>query len=212
MSVSQMTYGEAVALKLPAMVFYFAGNMIPDIKNTKGICIQSARKILGEYVKVAYAENYGYGTYNVVIVYPDGSSDATYLSTATPVNVVQGDQLNDLLNEFAKGELTTLHDKIYHAFNIGTDNALFVEDKEGKIIPARAFMSGKKGSGLMSDNSPCYHDGGWQPLYGDGLRAKWHAQSRNCLEEHHCSIAAGLHTFWLLVFVSQFGWFLTALK
>lgn len=97
---------------------------------------------------------------------------------------LSGKQGEKMLNAFRKYEFDNLHHALGHSFFIGSDPEIFVEDEQGKIIPAFTFLGSKAGRENITRQK--------RPVYWDGPQAEFETVAGGCLAYHVDSIQEGL--------------------
>lgn len=104
--------------------------------------------------------------------------DETFL-----IHEIKSNECEDEVKEFLK----TYHyeDFLLKEWNIGSDPEVFVENKDGGIIPAFTFLGSLKKPYLTA---------GGLPVYWDGYQAEFQTQPNTCFEGHIESIRMGLRT------------------
>lgn len=80
-----------------------------------------------------------------------------------------------------------LRDKLCHGFYIGADPEIFVENKEGEVIPAFNFLKHKNDINVDKDRSY------GQSLYWDGFQAEFTVAAGTCLQGRVASMIASLN-------------------
>jgi len=70
-----------------------------------------------------------------------------------------------------------------HSFKVGSDPEIFIEDENGKCIPAFNFLGSK------TDKKNLYNYGENKcNIYWDGFQAEFETAAANCLEQHSASV------------------------
>ncbi len=111
--------------------------------------------------------------------------NSVYVSEKTEVTECKGKVLERAFKSWAMRNLSAT---LYHssfAPTVGSDPEIFVEDKQGSIIPAFDFLGSKK--------QPTFYKNIYQNnIYWDGFQAEFDTQSNTCLAYHVDSIQNGL--------------------
>jgi hypothetical protein len=94
--------------------------------------------------------------------------------------------------QFDEIRARTLYNELAHGFTIGSDPEIFVENKDGRMIPAFLFLHGKDGSDRTPNSDDLFNDHGDCPMYWDGFQAEFTTRPDHCLGYHSDSIAAGM--------------------
>lgn len=92
-----------------------------------------------------------------------------------------------LLSAFKDWQIDNLKDNLFHNFSVGSDPEIFVETKEGKLIPAFNFLGSKK-----FPNRTAIGTYGSLPMYWDGYQAEFETSPQNCLAWQVDSVQCGL--------------------
>lgn len=102
------------------------------------------------------------------------------------VKKLSGKQGEKMLDAYRKYEFENLHQSLNHNFFVGSNPEVFVEDAEGKVIPAFTFL-GSKAEKKDVTRQKC-------PVYWDGTHAEFNTIAGGCLAYHVDSIQEGLET------------------
>jgi hypothetical protein len=87
--------------------------------------------------------------------------------------------------------LRNIKHELGHTFMIGSDPEMFVEDKDGQLIPAFDFLGSKQKPDFTEET---IHGGNWgtKPMYWDGYQAEFTTSANTCLAWHVDSVWAGI--------------------
>lgn len=102
------------------------------------------------------------------------------------VKKLTGKQAEKMLLAQRKQEFENLATNLNHAFYIGSDPEVFVEDAQEKVIPAFSFLGSKKDTTNKTRQL--------RPVYWDGAQAEFQTVAGGCLAYHVDSIQEGLCT------------------
>lgn len=86
-------------------------------------------------------------------------------------------------------QIANLHKNLAHNFHVGSDPEIFVEDKNGVLIPAFTFLASKE----SKKNKTAYG----KLVYFDGSAAEFETQAGSCVAYQVDSIQAGLKAVYL---------------
>jgi hypothetical protein len=99
-----------------------------------------------------------------------------------------GTKAKDVLMEAMDIQYKNLEKNLQHAFTIGSDPEIFLEDEKGTVIPAYEFLKAK------GDSTRDVHQYGSdvRGIYWDGYQAEFETHAFTCLEQHSASVQTGL--------------------
>ncbi len=144
------------------------------------------------YIIVTNAAIYGY----VYINYLDGNGNnrSGYFPTNYEFELI--DENHEDYSKISKSLdsilIKGLHAQLHHNFQIGSDPEIFVEDGDGKMIPAFKFLPGKDNPARTANSYNNFSHYGGCPMYWDGYQAEFTTKPNTCLGHHGDSIAAGM--------------------
>lgn len=145
-----------------------------------------------KYLCAHAAANYGYLFLQYDTLNGDSSSD--YFPSDYQFELVDKShsEYDKLSKDYDKVIVKTLSNRLNHNFFIGSDPEIFVEDREGKLIPAFKFLPGKDKPALTANQEYLFNTFGGCPMYWDGYQAEFTTRPARCLGHHGDSIAAGM--------------------
>jgi len=169
--------------KLPAVTNYY-GNIVAEARTSKQTLLCLKRIQDQSYHKNAYL------TYTT----PAGRVENHYFMRDHQVEHIDRKhpdyaEVNAIFDE---ARLRTLYNELEHDFEIGSDPEIFVENKDGRMIPAFLFLQGKDGKDRTPNWDDVFNDHGDCPMYWDGFQAEFTTRPDHCLGYHSDSIAAGM--------------------
>lgn len=137
------------------------------------IFVLSIRKHSNETCEVHYINKSGTQTFCAVV-----PSNFKVVEKDTPLLV-------KIMNKLT---IMNLNKTIYRpGMTVGSDPEMFVEDENGKVIPAFQFLGGKDKPDKTAQGSY-----GNLPLYWDGFQAEFQTSAQGCLGWHTDSVHLGL--------------------
>jgi hypothetical protein len=140
-------------------------------------------------VFITEVRNYGAGLANVTIANADGRTLTTHLISAkTKVLVLPKADQEKALKDNEDVIIKSISRMLGHNFTIGSDPEIFVEDKDGVVIPAFDFLGSKKEPSKTAGIAPR----GDLPLYWDGFQAEFETHATTCLGFLTDSVQYGL--------------------
>lgn len=98
-----------------------------------------------------------------------------------------GTKSKDVVKETRNAMFEDIENHLAHAFYIGSDPEIFVEDKNGQVIPAFKFLGSKtdKKNQTFFASSP-------SNVYWDGFQAEMETYAASCLEQQSASVQQGM--------------------
>ncbi len=93
------------------------------------------------------------------------------------VKQLSGKQAGVMLDKYKSHKISTMFSGLHFGGTIGSDPEMFVEDKDGKLIPAFEFLGSQKDPKHFSKK----HSFGNQPIYWDGFQAEFNTHPETCL-------------------------------
>lgn len=102
------------------------------------------------------------------------------------VKKLTGKQAAKMTDAYRAAEFENLAANLEHGFMVGSDPEVFVEDAEGKVIPAFDFLGAKKDTKNRTRQN--------RAVYWDGPQAEFETVAGKCLAYHVDSIQEGLQT------------------
>lgn len=129
---------------------------------------------------------YGKGTktINYVDYLRDFRQNAMNVSDDLEVRVLTGTQGKKMAEAWTEHKLKNLSMHLWHGFHIGSDPEIFVENKDGNVLPAFRFLGSKKETKVIS------RDGA--KVYWDGFQAEFETKANTCLAYLVDSVQYGL--------------------
>jgi hypothetical protein len=176
--------GESLYLKIIT-------NKIPAIYN--GVHLTAGERTCNDkYINVTAAGHYGYLYLNYTSI--EGVARSGYFPLDYKFEMVDKDhkeypEVNKIYETLI---IKSLSDRLHHSFKIGSDPEIFVEDGDGKLIPAFKFLPGKDAPAYTPSQSYNFNGYGGCPMYWDGYQAEFTTKANTCLGHHGDSIAAGM--------------------
>lgn len=97
--------------------------------------------------------------------------------------------IKELINDY--NHFALFDERLQYGGHIGSDPEIFVEDQDGKVIPAFKFL-GSKEKPTMSIVDTANRNNGGLPVFWDGFQAEFNTRENTCLAYHIDSIQNGL--------------------
>ncbi len=118
---------------------------------------------------------YGKGTKTITYVdyLHDFRQGAMNVCDDLEVSVLSGAQGKKMAEGWNALKLKNLSQHLYHSFHVGSDPELFVENKEGVVIPAFKFLGSKKDTKVIAPTG--------EKVYWDGFQAEFETKANSCL-------------------------------
>jgi|SRR6185436_12254645 len=150
---------------------YADGYFLPD---EKFIIVNAYRQ--GEVTHMSVANSYDFKVRGYYVPYDQ------------EFDLLENDDLSFAWDEVRKSNVSRY---LHHGFTIGSDPEIFVEDRNGNMIPAFLFLGSKEEPNHTAIGDHYGSDGG-HPMYWDGFQAEFTTRAGHCLEYHTDSVAAGI--------------------
>lgn len=166
-------------------------NKIPAVYNGPHRAMNE-RTLNDKYISATAAVNYGYLYLNYISM--DGRGYWGYFPLDYKFEMIgenhkEYQEANNIHETFF---IKSLCDRLVHSFKIGSDPEIFVEDADGKLIPAFKFLPGKDAPAKTPNNIHNFNGYGGCLMYWDGYQAEFTTKANTCLGHHGDSIAAGM--------------------
>jgi hypothetical protein len=119
------------------------------------------------------------------------SKTSLYMPLDFDLLVTRSAAKDEAINKFHEYELSSAWFEKY--FEIGSDPEIFVEDENGKVVPAFNFLGSKeKPDATMPRHTAGVGDIGSKPMYWDGFQGEFVTHPDNCLSWQVDSVQCGL--------------------
>ena len=169
-----------------------------DVRDAYGSIIQPIHTLSHTDLMINNMQNYDYRVY-VNFSPLQGNSDSRYFDNSHQfILFAEGDEgYDEIYKAFESVRLANIYRNLHHDFTIGCDPEVFVEKKEGGLIPAFMFLPSKERPTLTANNRDGgrlgnFNGFGGCTMYWDGYQAEFTTKAQTCLGHHCDSIAAGL--------------------
>lgn len=126
----------------------------------------------------------------VNIFEPNVGFYSLYLDNTIDVEMIES---TEVLEALKRREFENLRDGLVYRGTIGCDPEIFVEDKDGVVIPAFEFLGSKEKPDSITCPTMSQDP---RQLYWDGYQAEFNTNSYDCLGYHGNSIHAGLQALY----------------
>lgn len=131
------------------------------------------------------------GVYYLVVKNGLPSWTEVRLPNNTEVKLLTSGKVFDaILEDYTKIAINNLQRELDHAWMIGSDPEVFVQDGKGNMLPAFLFLGSKANTKQRSPTTTVIYGG--HKLYWDGYQAEFETGAQHCLGYHVDSIYAGL--------------------
>lgn len=150
----------------------------------------------------------GGGTKNVNISYFDKTEKVTKHCVVPPDFMIvepPNEEVKELVEAYEAMAMNNLYNEILYSGKIGSDPEIFIEKKNGEVLPAFDFLGSKE----KPNTAPGYNhaNGKLKPskdvppntLYWDGFQAEFTTTADSCMGWHGDSLQAGLRGIYKLL-------------
>ncbi len=118
-------------------------------------------------------------------------SYGAYFDSNFQLTELEGEEKDKVMSIYKSNIMKNLAGNLHYSGTIGSDPEIFVEDKDGKCIPAFYFLGSKENPDRTS-NLAEFGDAGDKTMYWDGYQAEFTTLPSTCMEIHTNSLSAGL--------------------
>lgn len=150
----------------------------------KGFGTWGVQKFLGDTIVVTTLRMYGKGL-NYLTYYYEGKIHSLYIPDGFKVKELVDEEGIKVKENYQEWLIKNLETNLQHAFNIGSDPEVFIEDDKGEIIPAFDFLNAKGKDAHKTEQQK-------MPMYWDGFQAEFETIVGTCLQGQVGSVRWGL--------------------
>jgi len=147
-------------------------------------------KFPSKFIIITSLQHYSGDNVELSFITHDRKAHSISIPSNVEVEFLKGLTLTKLKKQYDAYMLKNLPNKLGHSCHIGADPEVFIENKNGDIIPAFEFLGSKKAPTIAPGT---YHTNNTE-AYWDGFQAEFTVDAGRCLAYRLDSMQAGLRT------------------